>query len=191
MLNKKGTSLAEVIISIVLISVVLIFMMKLLIDLNNKETNNNYAKGNQINRVEILRRINNDLNNKTLTTIEDISSSDTLSFNLKFSDGTIGKVVCKSNYLEYTGANGETRKWSITDGTINIKKANVYYRDDASKPSSQPRFFTLSIVIEIYTLNENNQEGNNNILDDISLSYLGNMSDLVNFNTKTCLGNGC
>ena len=35
MLNKKGTTLAEVVISIVLISVVLVFMIKLLIDLNN------------------------------------------------------------------------------------------------------------------------------------------------------------
>ena len=35
MLNKKGTTLAEVIISIALISVVLVFMIRLLIDLHS------------------------------------------------------------------------------------------------------------------------------------------------------------
>ena len=63
MLNKKGTSLAEVIISIALISVVLIFMIRLLIDLNNLETNTTYARDYQINRAVILSTIGNDLNN--------------------------------------------------------------------------------------------------------------------------------
>ena len=62
MLNKKGTTLAEVIISIALISVVLVFMIRLLIDLNNMQTNTTYATGNQVNRAEILRMIGNDLN---------------------------------------------------------------------------------------------------------------------------------
>ena len=47
MLNKKGTSLIEVIISIALISIVLVFMIRLLIDLNNEENNNEYAVNNQ------------------------------------------------------------------------------------------------------------------------------------------------
>ena len=46
MLNKKGTSLIEVIISIALISIVLVFMIRLLIDLNNEENNNEYAVNN-------------------------------------------------------------------------------------------------------------------------------------------------
>ena len=54
MLNKKGVTLAEVIVSIALISVVLVFMVKLLIELNNAETNTTYAKNNQITRAEIL-----------------------------------------------------------------------------------------------------------------------------------------
>ena len=40
MFNKKGTTLMEVIISIALISIVLAFMIKLLVDLNNTESNN-------------------------------------------------------------------------------------------------------------------------------------------------------
>ena len=75
MLNNKGMSLVEVIISIALISVVLVFMIKLLIDVNNTQTNNDYAKDNQTIRTEILRAIHNDLNTKTLRSVDGSSST--------------------------------------------------------------------------------------------------------------------
>ena len=48
MLNKKGSSLLELIISIALISVVMGFLVKLLVDLNNKDTNSDFAINNQV-----------------------------------------------------------------------------------------------------------------------------------------------
>ena len=46
-MNNKGSTLLELIISIALISVILVFMVRLLVDLNDSETNNKYAKKNQ------------------------------------------------------------------------------------------------------------------------------------------------
>lgn len=54
-LNKKGNTLIELVISIALMSVILISIVRLLVDLNNTNTNNVYAKNNQINRSEILQ----------------------------------------------------------------------------------------------------------------------------------------
>ena len=59
-MNNKGSTLLELIISIALISVILVFMVRLLVDLNDSETNNKYAKKNQVIRAEILRTIEND-----------------------------------------------------------------------------------------------------------------------------------
>ena len=70
-LNKKGNTLIELVISIALMSVILISIVRLLVDLNNTNTNNVYAKNNQINRSEILRAIESDLNNKVLVNIND------------------------------------------------------------------------------------------------------------------------
>ena len=75
MMNKKGTTLIEVIISIALIAVVLSFMIKMLIELNADDTDSTYAKDNQINRAEILRAVNNDLNEHTLIDINDNGSN--------------------------------------------------------------------------------------------------------------------
>ena len=49
--------------------------------------------------------------------------------------------------------------------------------------------YAMDINIEIHTANDLNSTTNNNHVDDISLSYVGNVSD---YNpTLTCLGIGC
>ena len=66
-LNNKGNTLIELIISIELMSVVLVSMVRLLVDLNNTNTNSVYAKNNEVVRSEIIRAIETDLNNYKLS----------------------------------------------------------------------------------------------------------------------------
>lgn len=187
MLNKKGTTLAEVIISIVLISVVLVFMVRLLLDLNNIETNSTFASDNQINRSEIIRMIGNDLNENILTGITDSSTSDVLNITFSFKDNTKSLLVATNDKLSYTSSDSITRTWTMEDCEIYVPRANVYYSPDYK--SEENRIYTLTIDIEIHTINEKNDVNNNNTLDDIIISYLGNVSD---YNTPiSCLGNEC
>ena len=75
MLNKKGITLIEIIISIALISIVLIFLFSLLINVNdmNKEAdvNSTYL----INKALILKNIEEDLKNKEEITITKCAQS--------------------------------------------------------------------------------------------------------------------
>ena len=188
-MNKKGTTLAELIISIALISVVLLFMIKLLIDLNDSETNNTYAKVNQINRAEILRMIGNDLNNKNIVSINDSGSNETkLVINIEFTDRTISTIEAEEKKIKYTDSDGKNRTWNIEGGTIYTKKANVYYMKDNN--TSGKNYYSLSIDIEIHTTNEKNKLCNNNTLDDIIINYIGKLDDLVTTNIN-CLGATC
>ena len=188
-MNKKGTTLAELIISIALISVVLLFMIKLLIDLNDAETNNTYAKDNQINRAEILRMIGNDLNNKNIASINDSGSNETkLVINIEFTDRTISTIEAEEKKIKYTDSDGKNRTWNIEGGTIYTKKANVYYMKDNN--DSGKNYYSLSIDIEIHTTNEKNKLCNNNTLDDIIINYIGKLDDLVTTNIN-CLGATC
>ena len=41
----------------------------------------------------------------------------------------------------------------------------------------------------VYTLNDNNKKGNNNSLDDITISYIGKVNDYNNM--QNCLGYNC
>lgn len=188
-MNKKGTTLAELIISIALISVVLLFMIKLLIDLNDAEANNTYAKDNQINRAEILRMIGNDLNNKKIVSINDSGSNETkLVINIEFTDRTSSTIEAEEKKIKYTDSDGKNRTWNIEGGTIYTKKANVYYMKDNN--ASGKNYYSLSIDIEIHTTNEKNKLCNNNTLDDIIINYIGKLDDLVTTNIN-CLGATC
>ena len=188
MLNKKGVTLAEVIISIALISVVLVFMIKLLIELNNMETNNIFAKNNQVNRAEILRTINNDLLDKTLVNISSTNSSQNeLVITFEFSD-SISQIEATSTTFRYIvyaedGSTESVRTWDMNDCDVYVERANLYYIKDDN-------IFTLNLNIQIHTANDQNNATTNNILDDINLSYIGNSSDFI-LDSVYCLGYCC
>src|SRR5574344_2183259 len=74
-LNKKGVTLIELIISMVLISVVMVFMYRLLININNEITNSTFAIDNQQNRLEIIDTVEEDILYKTLTTLTNTNNT--------------------------------------------------------------------------------------------------------------------
>lgn len=181
-LNKKGNTLIELIISIALMSIVLVFLMHLLVDLNNTNTNNKFAKNNQINRAEIIRFIERDLNKNTLTKVLDRSTSDALIIEFSFESGKNSTITATNKTFTYEDSEDYKRSWTMKDATLS-KKANVLYNFD-------DRIYTLQIDIEIYTPNDSNKEGSNNIIDDILLSYYGNTNEFTPL-TKSCLGYNC
>lgn len=183
MLNKKGSTLLELVISIALISVVLIFLTRLIIDLNNTETNNVFAKDNQIVRSEILRVIEKDLNVSSLVGLRDESVENKLVISFIFKDGN-AKIEALNNKISYTNKEGKLRTWSIKEGTVYVDKANVSLLYNGTSD-----VYTLEIDIEIHTANDLNTVNNNNILDDISISYMGKYKSISE--NITCFGYAC
>lgn len=173
-LNKKGTSLIELLVSIALISVVLVFMFKLLLDVNNEITNNTFAKDNQINRAEILRTIENDLNTTPLSGMNNSGNLESRVITFYFKGGTSSTLTLTEKKITYRTKNGTTRAWEMKNCTLYTKKINVYM----TKTINNPKIFSMILDIEIHTINEENTEGHNNILDDIAISYVGNVDDI-------------
>lgn len=186
--NQKGSSLLELIISIALISVVLIFMMRLLVDLNNKETNSTFAKDNQIIRAEIIKEIESDLGEKAIIDLTDEgSSTEQLNIKFMFSDQSSSNIIVTEDKLSYTNSSGKTRNWSMKNCNLDFQKSQVKYVKDSG---TNPKIYTLVINIFVYTNNEQNSASNNNLQDDITLSYVGSLKDF-NKDNFNCLGNGC
>lgn len=187
-MNKRGTTLVEVIISIVLISVVLMFMIKLLIDLNNTEANNDYAKDNQITRAEIIRTIENDIRTKEISSISASRSTATnLVLEFTFRDSTTAVIDCESTTLVYTSTEGDVRRWTMDQGNIYVNRADVYYQAPDSPEAGD--LYVLQIDIEIHTSNDNNTVDNNNTLDDFIISHVGPAANFSNIGN--CLGYCC
>lgn len=196
-LNNKGNTLIELIISIALMSVVLVSMVRLLVDLNDTNTNNVYAKNNEVIRSEIIRAIETDLNNYKLSNIVDKSSSNTLTFNLEFLINNVKKtatIKATKDTFTYTSVDGKVRRWTMKDCEVYTDKANLIFSRDSNN-----NIFTLQIDVEVHTNNDKNTIGNNNLVDDILISYYGHISDLNGafLNTKyvtsenPCLGKSC
>lgn len=181
-MNNKGSTLLELIISIALISVILVFMVRLLVDLNDSETNNKYAKKNQVIRAEILRTIENDLQNKILTDIRDNSTTSNLIITFKFDGNKESNINVLKDKLTYKNTDGKTRTWTLKEGYFNITKSPVDFSQDEN-------IYSLIIDIPVYTTNEFNTKNNNNLLDDILVSYIGRTKDLNTF--SRCYGKGC
>ena len=213
-LNNKGNTLIELVISIALMSVILISIVRLLVDLNNTNTNNVYAKNNQINRSEILRAIESDLNNKVLVNINDSNTKpDELIINLMFNDNTSSKVNVTKNIITYTSSNGNVRKWTMKDCSLYPGKAKVNFVSDIYRLDNISYFgnnldSNLLIQKEVIRILYNEiysnpkyrfEYKNSNILDDILISYYGKISDLNNTflnstyakNSESCLGYEC
>ncbi len=181
-MNNKGSTLLELIISIALISVILVFMVRLLVDLNDSETNNKYAKKNQVIRAEILRTIENDLQNKIITDIRDNSTTSNLIITFKFDGNKESNINVLKDKLTYKNTDGKTRTWTLKEGYFNITQSPVDFSQDEN-------FYSLIIDIPVYTTNEFNTQNNNNLLDDILVSYIGRTIDLNTF--SHCYGKGC
>lgn len=181
-MNNKGSTLLELIISIALISVILVFMVRLLVDLNDSETNNKYAKKNQVIRAEILRTIENDLQNKIITDIRDNSTTSNLIITFKFDGNKESNINVLKDKLTYKNTDGKTRTWTLKEGYFDITQSPVDFNQDEN-------IYSLIIDIPVYTTNEFNTKNNNNLLDDILVSYIGRTKDLNTF--SRCYGKEC
>lgn len=181
-MNKKGSTLLELIISIALISVILVFMVRLLVDLNDSETNNKYAKKNQVIRAEILRTIENDFQNKTMTNIQDNSTSSNLIIKFIFEGNLQSSLSVLKDKLTYKDTNNKTRTWTLKEGKFDIEEAKTNFTQDEN-------IFSILINIEVHTNNEFNTSKNNNPLDDIIISYTG--KPLQTDRSTYCFGSNC
>lgn len=203
-MNKKGSSLMELVISIALMAVILVFLVKLLVDINDMNTNNTYAKDNQVNRAEIIRYIENDISDKKIISIVDNSTDGNIKITINFDGGISSSIEATENSLTYTPSDpSKKRAWDMVDATIytnlcRIESSTPSAESDSSEGSnsSNGEISTFTINIEVNTLNNNNthpssdsNKYHNNIVDDIIISYMG--EGKIDLPESKCIGTYC
>ncbi len=186
-LNKKGISLMELLISIILISVVLLFIFQLLVDVENETDSNNYSYNNQINRIEALYAIANDINNINNELVAIINnnpvSSNTildLDFNYKNHDVNPKLTITKEEngdydryYLNYLDYNGNQNRYEMKDVIIDPCISYISKRHTNGK-----YYFRLNVNVYNYPDHERNNKNYNNLVDDLEIEALGYVNDL-------------
>ena len=186
-MKKKGFTMVELMISIAIIAVVMVFLVRLLIDVKYDSTNELYNTANQINRAEIIKTIQEDLNGKRVIGIDDIlSTKKVLNIELEVENaGTATINVDEDNYLSYTATDGKKTKWKLEANNKEtyiqkvdvpytvIKTATIVDQDGNSTPAGDTSDYAIIIDIPVIIDNSKLRTTNDSKMDNIILTFYG------------------
>ncbi len=175
-MNKKGFTMTELIVSIAIIAVVMIFLVNLLVDIRYDKKNELYDTKNQINRAEIIKTIQNDLDGKVITDINDTgSSSNNLVVKITTDDNSPHIIKADNNHISYTSS-GKTTKWSLeknndetyiktSDVELKVIKCNKADNSNLTCDSNDKIIIiNIPIIVDKSELRENNDSQMDNII---------------------------
>ena len=102
-MNNKGTTLVEVVVSILLIAMVMILIFQMLMNLRNEDYISTSKSEDSLVRTEIIHLVENDFINKELKKISQVSCASGGIFCLKFDfyDGTSKRLDFQNNAAIY------------------------------------------------------------------------------------------
>ena len=116
MLNKKGMTLLEIIISIALISVVMLFLFSLLNDIQYESKHSSYAKDFLVSRATIIKDVEEDILNNNITNVMQVSAGEgKVNLNFFRDDTSLMSIEVESKKLTYKNAIGEVESFSLSE----------------------------------------------------------------------------
>ena len=116
MLNKKGMTLLEIIISIALISVVMLFLFSLLNDIQYESKHSSYAKDFLVSRATIIKDVEEDILNNNITNVMQVSAGEgKVNLNFFRDDTSLMSIEVESKKITYKNAVGEKESFSLSN----------------------------------------------------------------------------
>lgn len=116
MLNKKGMTLLEIVISIALISVVMLFLFSLLNDIQYESKHSSYAKDFLVSRATIIKDVEEDILNNNITNVMQVNvdaNKTTLNFFVGSNPSNMNLEVERKK-ITYKNAAGEKESFSLS-----------------------------------------------------------------------------
>ena len=195
-MDKKGFTMTELMVSIAIIAVVMVFLVKMLIDVRYDNRNELYDTKNQINRAEIIKTIQNDLDENVITSINDNGSADNelvininaININTNSNTSAIIEAVTQDGeeYIKYKSTSNKNYKWMIerNNKETYIKKNDIVLSviecSNEGKKETEPNCDTqdkiIRINIPIIIDNSTLRRDNDSQMDNIILTFY-NYSD--------------
>lgn len=155
-MNKKGVTILELLISISLISVVILLLIKVMFSLDKINNDDTYASNDEISRTEIIKNIENDFLKLKLQGLE-IKKSDNTIISFIYENET-KELRLEENKITY---NNESKSLESKNATYDLCPKYEYTDIDDN-------YYLITINIAVLINNENTTEN-----DDIVLTYLG------------------
>ena len=174
-MNKysKGTTLIEILVSVVLISVVMIFMFNILVDLKAENDLASKRSTDSINRASFTRIIQNDFITYGLKGVSTCSGG-ILCLNFTLDNNQTKRFIVEAQSVIYDG-----EKWQISSGNYIRNNIKLLYKVGTTNTSllAKPdvvNYHLLKIVIPSV------QNTNSNRKFDIEITHVGNKALQLN-----------
>jgi len=174
-MNKKGMTLMEVLVSLILISIVMVFLVNLLSDLKSEDVISTKRNQDALTRASLINVIEGDLVNKSLVNFSsscDQKPSDVVCYQFNYSDVTKYLYV-NANFIAY-GILNSMEKWDINYGTYDINNIAVYELNNIGGSYTPEYLLTIHIpVTGVDTTNKRKY--------DVDITYLGSNKTTWNY----------
>ena len=200
-MNKKGMTLMEVLVSLVLISIVMIFIVNLLSDLKNEGILSNKRNEDSLTRASLINVIEADLINTNPYLVSFIKNCDQVSnkntktcyqfvFQNTQNNSTQSKYLyINSNFIAY-GPTNSMEKWELNYGIYDVDNISISFLvwsiksvlfPFSNSSSNVPSVLAIHIPVIGVDASAKNKF-------DIELTAL---SSVGQFGYKICNGNAC
>lgn len=120
-MNNKGTTIVEVLVSIVLMSIVLIFLMALLSDLKNEDYLSNTRSKDALNRIEIIHLIETDMIDYGVNKITISNCSNNLCIRFDYKNNSNKQLKITNKEVIY-----DDEKWTLNSGNYQLNQITYY-----------------------------------------------------------------
>ena len=138
MMNNKGLTLIEILVSIALIAIILVFIFTLLADLKNEDYLSSSKGIDGLNRTEVIHLIENDFIERNLSRMEQNNCGNDLCLTFYFADGGSKSLKVYEKYIVY-----DNERWTLESGNFIV--ANTHYCKLSNFNESGYYLFELSI----------------------------------------------
>lgn len=166
-MNKKGVTILELLISISLISIIILLLLKVMFSLDNINNDKTYASNDEIKRTEIIKNIESDFLKLKLQGLEITKDVNTI-FKF-FYENESKELKIEKNRLTY---NNEVQTLESSNASYDLCPTYEYI-------SLSDSYYLVKIEIPVLINNENTTKN-----DDIVLTYLGLKKDGNNYPTN-------
>ncbi len=185
--NKKGLTLIELLVTLLLVSIIVVFIYRLILNVNSQTTNPEFAMANQTIRTEIIRTIESDLVAHDVDKISLVYQDENNNYNpaVYFYEEERTSIISiiDEQAIQYKAFNGEKQTWELIDCYFNFNTTEKGQASGIVINSNGIGNSTSSVTVNFVISNDNeHNQGlsstDNNLKDDIIISYLGHSNNL-------------